>query len=253
MKNQLKAKMANGECVFGTWCMLPSSFTVDAIARSGIDFVVIDMEHGTMGYDTAEDMVRAAAALGCEPIIRVGTSEPNTILHALETGISNVLVPHVKTAVQAKGIADATRYFPDGDRGLSPYTRNHGYTHEGLAESMQQRNDEMCTGILVEGQEGISNLPEIAKINGIDLIYLGLYDISQSVGFPGELENPVVIKAIADCLQAIKDAGKFAGTFSREIEACRNFSSQGFDFVAYLADSYGLRQFFAEANDAFRV
>ena len=162
--------MKRGETVFGTWCMLPSSFVVDVIARTGIDFVVIDMEHGTMSYETAEEMVRAAQVHQCQPIIRVGDDQENTILHALETGCEAVMVPHVATVSAAERIVQAALYTPKGERGLSPYTRCHGYTHEGLSESMARHAEDTLVGILVEGQQGIANLPDIARVQGIDLI-----------------------------------------------------------------------------------
>ncbi|MEI6155243.1 MAG: aldolase/citrate lyase family protein, partial [Deltaproteobacteria bacterium] len=170
IKSTIKSRMMSGETVFGTWCMLPSSFVVDVIARTGVDFVVIDMEHGTMSYETAEEMVRAAQVNDCQPIVRVGNDQENTILHALETGCKAVMVPHVATVDGAERIAQAARYAPNGKRGLSPYTRCHGYTHEGLPESMARHTEETLVGILVEGQEGIANLPAIARVPDIDLI-----------------------------------------------------------------------------------
>ena len=180
MSKDIKLRMKRGETVFGTWCMLPSSFVVDVIARTGVDFVVIDMEHGTMSFETAEEMVRAAQLHGCQPIIRVGDGQENTILHALETGCEAVMVSHVSTVEAAEQIVQAARYAPFGRRGLSPYTRCHDYTHEGLVESLQRHAIDTLVGILVEGKQGIENLPEIAKVADIDLIYLGMYDISQS-------------------------------------------------------------------------
>jgi 4-hydroxy-2-oxoheptanedioate aldolase len=227
--------------------MLPSSFVVDVIARTGVDFVVIDMEHGTMSYETAEEMVRAAQVHHCQPIIRVGDDKENTILHALETGCEAVMVPHVASVDAAERIVQAARYAPHGKRGLSPYTRCHGYTHEGLPESMDRHAEETLVGILVEGQQGIANLTDIARIPGIDLIYLGMYDISQSVGLAGQLEHPKVMAQLATCLAAIQAGGKLAGTFSRDIAACRRFREMGFQFIAYVADSYGLTAFYQQA------
>lgn len=252
MSQSLKSRMQGGETVFGTWCMLPSAFVVDVIAGTGVDFVVIDLEHGTMSYETAEQMVRAAQLQHCQPIIRVGDDHENTMLRALETGCEAVMVPHVTTAEAAGRIVSATRYGPLGTRGLSPYTRCHRYTHEGLEESMARHRDETLVGILVEGQEGLANLSEIAAVPGIDLIYLGVYDMSQSVGLPGQLEHPKVLQQMETSLELITRAGKFAGTFSREIAACRRFRKMGFQFVAYVADSYALISFYERAVGDFR-
>jgi 4-hydroxy-2-oxoheptanedioate aldolase len=227
--------------------MLPSGFVVDVIARTGVEFVVIDLEHGTMSYETAEQMVRAAQLHHCQPIIRVGDDHENTILRALETGCKAVMVPHVAAVEAAERIVQAARYAPAGKRGLSPYTRCHGYTHEGLAESMARHAEETLVGILVEGQQGIANLPDIARVPGIDLIYLGMYDISQSVGLAGQLEHPKVMAQLETCFTAIQAGKKLAGTFSRDIAACRRFRDMGFHFVAYVADSYALTAFYRQA------
>lgn len=252
MNNAIKPRMMCGETVFGTWCMLPSSFVVDVIARTGVDFVVIDMEHGTITLETAEDMVRAAQLQGCQPIIRVGDDQDNTILHALETGCEAVMVPNVSTVEATERIVRAARYAPLGKRGLSPYTRCHGYTHVGLAESMQRHAEETLVGILVEGKEGIASLSDIAAVPGIDLIYLGMYDISQSVGLSGQLEHPDVIAQLERCLKIIQNSGKLAGTFARDLSACRKFRDLGFQFVAYVADSHGLGEFFSESVRRFK-
>ena len=247
----IKSRMQNGESVFGTWCMLPSSFAVDVIARTGVDFVVLDMEHGTLSLETAEDMVRAAQLHNCQPIIRVGDDHENTILHALETGCEAIMVPHVSTTEVAEKIVNAALYSPKGSRGLSPYTRCHNYTHMGLEKSMLRHAEDTMVGILVEGKEGIENLSEIVQVEGIDLIYLGMYDISQSVGLPGQLEHPEVMLQLKKCLNVIKSSNKFAGTFSRDISACKKFKEMGFDFIAYVADSYALHSYYSEAVSNF--
>jgi 4-hydroxy-2-oxoheptanedioate aldolase len=112
---------------------------------------------------------------------------------------------------------------------------------------MNRHAEETLVGILVEGQQGIANLTDIARIPGIDLIYLGMYDISQSVGLAGQLEHPKVMAQLDTCLDAIQAGGKLAGTFSRDIAACRRFREMGFQFVAYVADSYGLTAFYQQA------
>lgn len=251
MKKLLKSKISSGNSVFGTWCMLPSSFVVDVVARTGVDFIVIDLEHGTMSWETAEDMVRAAHLHNCQPIIRVGDDQENTILHALETGCEAIMVPHVSTVDAAKAIVKAARYAPLGGRGLSPYTRCHNYNHVGLAESLQEHAKDTFVGILVEGQKGIDNLPEIVKVEGIDLVYLGMYDISQSVGLPGQLEHPDVMKQLEKCLKIIIDSGKVPGTFSRDIFASKRFKEMGFKFIAYVADSFALTSFYTDAVNRY--
>ncbi len=251
MEYSVIEKMKNGKTVFGTWCMLPSSVVVDVIAQTGVDFVIMDLEHGSLSWETAEDMVRAAQLHQCQAIIRIGDDQENTILHALETGAEAIMVPHVSTASAAERIVDAARYSPKGKRGLSPYTRCHGYTHQNLGASMEHHSSKTLIGVLVEGKEGINNLSEIAKVKGIDLIYLGMYDISQSVGLAGQLEHPKVLEQLDICLDKILNKNKFAGTFSRDIDSSIKYKEKGFQFVAQVADSYALTSFYTEAVKDF--
>jgi len=251
MNYEIKKRMQNGDTVFGTWCMLPSSFVVDVIARTGLDFVVLDMEHGSLSWETAENMVRAAQLHHCQPIIRVGDDHENTILHALETGCKALMVPHVSTQESALNIVKSALYAPKGVRGLSPYTRCHNYTHLNFERSLLDHANETLIGVLVEGSEGIENLQEIAAVDGIDLIYLGMYDISQSVGLPGQLEHPKVMDQLYKCLSVIINSGKFAGTFSRDLDACKEFREMGFNFIAYVADSFAITRFYHNAVEDY--
>ena len=116
---------------------------------------------------------------------------------------------------------------------------------------MEHHARETLVGVLVEGTAGIANLAEIANVEGLDLVYLGVYDISQSVGRPGELEHPEVVQQLENCLDAILAGGKLAGTFTRNIEDARHLREIGFHFVAFVADSYGLTDFFTSASLKF--
>jgi 4-hydroxy-2-oxoheptanedioate aldolase len=250
-KNLLKSKVSQNKCVFGPWCMLPSSAVIDVISRSGVDFVIIDMEHGCMDWQVAEEMVRAAYVNQCQPIIRTDNKNANTILHALETGANAVMVPNVAEAKTAKAIALAARYAPKGMRGVSPYTRCHDFTHQNFKESLAKNNQELFLGVLVEGIKGLKNLRKICSVPGIDLVYIGIYDLSQSVGKTGQLDHPKVQKAVSQCLKIIKKSNKIPGTFAHSIQAAKMYRELGFKFVAYVADCYGLKTFYEDAQKKF--
>jgi 2-keto-3-deoxy-L-rhamnonate aldolase RhmA len=117
---------------------------------------------------------------------------------------------------------------------------------------MSRHAEKALVGVLVEGQQGITNLPPIAEVMGIDLIYLGMYDLSQSVGLAGELEHPKVMEQPKTRLKAIRTGGKLAGTFSRNMAACCRFREMGFHFAAYVADSYALIAFYNQAVTEYR-
>ena len=154
------------------------------------------------------------------------------------------MVPHVKTAEDAERIAKACKYYPEGNRGLSPYTRVHNFTHEGISESLQKANQETLCGVLVEGKEGLANLDNIVQIDGIDLIYLGLFDICQSVGLPGQVNHPDVLAEVERCQKIIKSNGIAPGAMSTDIDYIKMLKDKKYQFIAYLNDAAGLREFF---------
>ena len=234
--NKIKQTLKSGGRVFGTWSMLSSPAVLNVIASTGLDFVIVDMEHGPTTFETAERQLFAAEAGGIEPIIRLGEDHAPHVLHALEIGAQSVLVSQVATVEQAKRIVRSCKYFPEGNRGLSPFTRRHGYSDRDLPAKLQYANDQMFVGVLVEGEEGIRNLPEIAKIPGLDMIYLGVYDISQACGVPGDLMHPKVLRIMRDYVKIIEDCGLAAGSVARDREYMELLLDAGFRFVSYRVD-----------------
>ena len=157
------------------------------------------------------------------------------------------MVPHVKTAEDAERIAKVCKYFPKGNRGLSPYTRVHNFTHEGIDESLQKANQETLCGILVEGKEGLANLDNIVQIDGIDLIYLGLFDICQSVGLPGQVNHPDVLAEVVRCQKIIKSNGIAPGSMATDIDYVKMLKENKYQFIAYLNDAAALKSHFTKA------
>ena len=247
--NSLKQKLKEKTQVIGTWSSLSSPNVVNVLGSTDLDFVVIDLEHGSMSHETVENMVRAAEASDISPIVRVGDDHEQTILRALETGPRSVMVPHINSVEKAEKIAKCCKYFPAGNRGLSPYTRMHDFTHIDIQDSLQTENQETMVGILVEGQAGLDNLEDIVKVEGIDLIYLGLFDICQSVGLPGQLNHPKVLGEIKRCCELIESNGIAAGSMSTSVEFINMLKDVGYTFIAYLNDAAAMKFHF---DDIFK-
>jgi 4-hydroxy-2-oxoheptanedioate aldolase len=249
--NQLKAALKGGKRVFGTWSMLGAPSVVNVIGEAGMDFVVIDLEHGPMTFETVENQIYAAEAGGCSPIVRLGDSSEFNLLHALEIGAQSIMVSHVSTPEDADRIVRATRYHPDGDRGLSPFTRGHGYSDIDLGPKLKAANEQMFTGVLVEGKTGLDNLEKIASVPNLDMVYLGVYDISQSMGVPGQVDHPSVVKVVKDCVRIIESKGLVAGSVARDKAYLHLLFDAGFRFIAYRVDCAILREGFVEARTWF--
>ena len=244
--NKLKEKLKDGKTVIGTWSSLSSPNVINVLGTTTLDFVVIDMEHGSMSYETVENMVRSAEASEISPIIRVWNDDEQTILRALETDAQSIMIPHIRTAKQAEKVAKSCKYYPDGNRGLSPYTRIHNFTHQNIDASLQQANQETLVGILVEGKKGLNNLSEIVTVKGIDLIYLGLFDICQSVGLPGQLLHPNVVDQIKRCQNLIQSHNIAPGSMSTDVKYIKMLRKFNYKFIAYLNDAAAIKEHFNE-------
>lgn len=249
--NDLKKKLKNNKTVIGTWSSLSSANVIDVIGTTNLDFVVIDMEHGSMSFETTENMVRAAESANISPIIRAGDNDEQHLLRILETGVQSIMVPHINSAKDAEKVVNACKYYPIGKRGLSPYTRIHNYTHENIAESMELANENTMIGILVEGQNGLDNLSEIAKVPGLNLIYIGLFDICQSVGLPGQLTHPKVLNELKRCQNIIQSNDIAAGSMAKDISYAETLYNYKYQFIAYINDAAAIKNFYKEFLSGF--
>jgi 4-hydroxy-2-oxoheptanedioate aldolase len=250
-QNILKQKLSAGETVFGTWSALGSPAVVNCMAQSGLDFVITDMEHGSMSLETVELQLYYAEITDCSLIVRLGEVDELAILHALDLGAKSIMVSHVSNKADALRVVNATRYTPEGTRGLSPFTRNHSYSDDHIREKMAYANTQIFVGILVEGEEGIQNLEEICETPNLDMVYLGIYDISQSVGEPGDVQHPKVKKVLKHCVDIINNKGLVAGSVARNPEYMKLLIDTGFRFVSYRNDTSVLHESFLNAKKMF--
>mgnify|MGYP000928870681 CR=1 FL=1 len=250
-ENSLKKKLSLGETVFGTWSALGSPPVMNCIAKSGMDFIITDMEHSTVSLETVEAQLYYTEIEDCTLIVRLGEVDELAILHALDLGAKAIMISHVSTKEDAIRVVNATKYMPEGDRGLSPFTRNHGYSDDNIREKMAYANTQIFVGILVEGEEGINNLEEICRTPGLDMVYLGIYDISQAVGEPGDVQHPKVKKVLKDCVDKINGEGLIAGSVARSPEYMKLLIDSGFRFVSYKNDTSVVYDSFMTARKMF--
>lgn len=234
--NRLKVRLSKGDFVIGTWLTIPSPAVANVICAAGFDFVIVDMEHGSASFETAEDVIRAVESEGKTPLIRVPTSDDWLILRALETGAHGIVVPQITTKEEAEQVVASVKYHPLGSRGLSPYTRSAGYSSRKARDLAGRENERTMVIVLVEGSAGISNLDKIVKTDGIDVIYLGVYDLSQSAGYPGQTDHPTVLKFMKDCISQIIEAGVSVGCLAENVKEVNSWRNAGVQLIAYQAD-----------------
>lgn len=234
--NALKKLLKEGKSCIGTWSVVPSASAANILGAAGFDFVIIDMEHGPVSFDLAEDMVRALEGESCAPLLRVSSNEAPLILRALEIGAHGIVVPQIETAQQAANVARAVKYMPLGTRGVSVFTRSSGYYAVGQKGRTDKENKETMTVVLVEGAEGIKNLDAILRVKNIDVVYIGTYDLSQSLGIPDRVDSPKVIKEVEICVKKIRAAGVAAGVLALNEKDIKKWLNIGIQFIPYMAD-----------------
>jgi len=232
----VRRRLGQGECVFGPFLKLPASASVEAIGLAGFDFCIIDLEHGPFTFERAEDLVRAAQVSGIGPVIRTYDDRPSTLVRALDTGCDGILVPGVSSRSEAEAVVTATRFYPEGRRGMDPCARAARYGVVPMGEYLAQANGEVLIGVMVEGAEGLTNLPEILEVEGIDLFFIGPYDLSQAVGLPGQVGAPEVRDRVVEIVDAVKTAGAVVGIYADTPEVARRWRDVGVQFVAIGVD-----------------
>jgi 4-hydroxy-2-oxoheptanedioate aldolase len=231
----LKDKLKNNEQMFGTWCIIPSAEVANVLIKSGLNFILIDFEHSPVSFETAQKIVMAAHAENKYAVSRVGKLEEVEILRSLDIASDGIIVPHIETLKDVEMAVSYIKYYPDGMRGYSPYTRAGGYCVQN--DYAKNANKKILIGIIIENQLGIDNLDEILTNDDLDLVYLGAYDISISIGLAGQINHPKVVEILDKCIEKIKKNGKIIGAMYHTQENYEQFSKQGVNFLVYKVDS----------------
>ena len=234
-ENQLKRKLNRGEVVFGPFINCAYPAMIEICGHAGFDFAIIDLEHSPLHTLAAEDLCRAADCVGISPIVRVRKNDAPQIQRALDIGSAGVQVPQIETKADAAAVVKAAKYSPIGTRGLSFYTRAGVYTAAGT-QITNQLNAESLIVVHVEGKRGIDNIAEIASVPHIDIIFLGPYDLSQSLGIPGQVQDPRTIDLMKLGVETIRNAGKVAGTFADNPEMAKQWIEAGVQYIALGVD-----------------
>lgn len=213
---------------------IDSSF-IEAIGVAGFDFVIIDQEHGPSSLETLNNHVRAAKAGNIKSIVRVAENNHNMIGSALDSNAFGVQIPNISTILDAKKAIAAARFFPMGNRGMCRFVPAAIYGEKDRNEYFEEANSKLLI-LQVEGKEGIANLPDILKLRDFDILFIGPYDLSQSLGLPGEISHPEVINEILKIKKLAVKHGVKLGSFADTIEVYKFLIQNNFEYIAYSVD-----------------
>lgn len=237
--NKLKRNLKEGKTQLGVFVTSPNPEIVEALAVVGFDFVIIDCEHGGANLETAIDMVRAAEAYGMSSVVRTHDDTPKMVSRYMDCGAYGIQVPMVHTAEQAAKIVEATKFWPEGKRGMSG---GRGSKWNMIPNYTQQVNAESFIAVMCESVEAVNNIEEIVRVPGVDAVFIGAYDMSQDMGIPGDVMSEPMEEAIAKVLKACQDANVIPGVVAPTLEMARKRIAQGFTYVTLFDDMV----FFAE-------
>ena len=232
----LREKMRQGDFCIGPFLKAGSPALVEVMGYAGLDFVLLDMEHGPVSYEALEHMILAAERVGIAPIVRVETISESAILRPLDRGAAGLLVPHVDSGPMAQNVIRHSRYAPLGERGMDVYSRAAQYAHMPKDEYIRKANDALLA-LQIEGAEGIRNLEDVLAVAGGEVVVVGPYDLSQSLGRPGEIDHPEVIHAIERIVETVQERGRHVGIYAGDVETARKWIALGVQFIALSVDT----------------
>ncbi len=208
----MKAKLAAGEFAFGCSIMIPSPQIVEMVGHAGFDWVLIDMEHGTIGLETAELMIMAAETLGITLIVRPPSNSSTDITAAMDRGAGGVQVPHINSVEDARRAVAAVKFGPGDRRGLAAGTRPNRYGFaEAMPEFIERSNAESLVCIQLEHSSAIDNVDALLNVEEVDVFFIGPSDLSQSMGYAGNPTAAPLKSAIEKTLSKIVAAGRTPG------------------------------------------
>jgi 4-hydroxy-2-oxoheptanedioate aldolase len=234
-ENRLRAIWGEDGTVVNGWLHIPSSFSAEVMAHTGVDSLTIDMQHAPVDYASLVPMLQAISTTDTVPVVRVPWNDPGIIMRVLDAGAYAVICPMVDTREQAEAFVGACRYPPAGYRSFGPY-RATLYGGEDYAEHA----DEMVVTIaMIETRQALENLEGILDVDGLDAVFVGPSDLGQSLGYgPGpDREEPEVVEAIDSVLAAARGRGLAAGIFAGSPEHASRMVEKGFRFVNVSSDA----------------
>jgi 4-hydroxy-2-oxoheptanedioate aldolase len=236
-RNPLRQRLRAGEFVLGTFLELPSPALVEILGLSGFDFVIIDREHGSIDLHETENLIRAAQCTGIAPIVRVAENHPVLVRQPLDMGAAGVQVPQIGSQESALQVVKSALFAPEGERGLQPFVRGASYRATDPATFMANANRDSVLVVHIEGESGASNLEAILQVERIDVIFIGPYDLSQSLGLPGQVNHPRVENRVSEIAALARGAGKCVGMFCDNPANVVKWRSMGITYAALSIDA----------------
>jgi 2-keto-3-deoxy-L-rhamnonate aldolase RhmA len=235
--NGIKEKLTAGGVSIGTFVF---EFATTGIARiaaeADAEFVVFDMEHTGFSIETIRMLIATSRVADLVPMVRVPATEYHFIARALDMGAMGVMVPMVESAEQARRIVQSAKYPPVGRRGAAFGIAHDDYSAGDIVPKIESANHETLLIAQIETAEGVRHVDEIAAVSGIDVLWIGHFDLSNSLGIPGQFTHPQFQAAVEKVVTACRQHGKAPGFMASDVVGGRVLLDKGFRMLAFGGD-----------------
>jgi 2-keto-3-deoxy-L-rhamnonate aldolase RhmA len=221
--------------------------------NAGCEFVLFDLEHSGFSFETVKSAIRYFEAADIAPIVRVPSKEYHHIARACDMGAEGIMLPMVGNAKEARAILDCMKYHPEGKRGVALGVAHDAYAGGAVPKKLAAANEKTTLFCQIETAEGVKNADAIAATDGVDCLWVGHFDLSVSLGIPGEFSNPKFTKAIDTVVAACRKHKKAVGRLVPNVETGIEYYKWGFDFICYSGDVWVLQNALTEAVTALRA
>lgn len=209
MNNKLRKALLKKQVTLGAWMQIGHPAIAEIFAKTGFDWICVDIEHGAIELETMTNIFRTIDAFDCTPVARLPVNDPAWIHRSLDAGAGGLIIPMVKTAVEAQKAVSEAKYPPRGVRGFGYSRANmHGMDFD---EYIKTANDQIAMIMQIEHKDAIINLEEIIKVEGVDGLFIGPLDLSGSMGITGQMEHPDMVAALEKYRKVATEANKSFG------------------------------------------
>jgi 2-dehydro-3-deoxyglucarate aldolase/4-hydroxy-2-oxoheptanedioate aldolase len=235
--NRVKASLRSGGTVFGSCLTDYYSPEVITIAKAaGLDFVFVDTEHSPPDYREIQTLVRVARAADITVIVRVTQAEYYLIARALDVGAMGIIAPRIHSLDQARSVVSAMKFTPEGERGYGLRNIINDFTYQGARQEMDSANRETLVVLQMESRQGVDAIYDITAVPGVDAILVGPFDLSISLGIPGDFESPVFWKAFDRMVDACRKSGVAPGVHFPDVNMLQRAREHGARFLVFSSD-----------------
>ena len=223
------------QAVIGPFAKTSDPALIEIMGYAGFDFVILDLEHGPNSVQTVQNLIRAAQVGGVFPIVRVKEDPFSVLGEVLDLGAGGVQIPQITNLPEAQNVIERAKFAPNGMRGVCRFVRAADYSALDRFQYFKEANESVMI-LQLEGEEALNNLESILEAEGIDIIFIGPYDLAQSLGVTGQIDHPNVESSMQEIVEKCTQKGIVVGTFVDTLENARKWKKLGVKYLSYSVD-----------------